>query len=285
VLLWRLIKPAILVALLALCGCFKAEGAPTNDLDTQSYIESALIASAASDTTDKNIVRGLIWMKDEDPEELWRRFNTYGEYLFQIYERGTTVAVCGREPASDGQNVYVVIAGAYFEYNGDDLSWLLNNSCFELISDANPVPVPVSNAEVIGEFGWFEWHANYLRFHFREKFSGNCRLRVKVKEGEPVTLNLGIADKSFFRKAVITNSAGLSLRAKPSLKSSVLKQLKYGNEILMTGNETYYAKGIDDIEDTVQFAEVRYKGEVGWIMWLDIKKDKTFIKVIGFETF
>jgi len=198
----------------------------------------------------------------------------YGFYLSgpqDLEDEGFGMNILSREVTPRSQDVYIHIV-FYAVHSGrvDETNAACRNNYFLLENEEGVAYEPVSVHYVVNQT-LFETACVVYKFKYVGDFRGELHLVAQVTgEAEPVRLDMGPADRNFYRTGVVKASAGLILRAAPTSAAPAVMTLRPGDTYYATGRYEFFWPEEDTAwYDCVTYDEVIVGDTRGWISTYD----------------
>ncbi|UCE27323.1 MAG: hypothetical protein JSW52_00810 [Candidatus Coatesbacteria bacterium] len=202
---------------------------------------------------------------------------TTDPYCFDVAGSGDSFRILGRSLAVGGHNVYVEHAYTRAEDDGffanadndareRELKEFYEGKHLRLVDGAGREYEAV-NARFV-KFQYFGWDsdvgAQIIEFTYPAEASGNLELIVKTDEESAARLDIGPADKNYYRRGIVTADEGLNFRISPSVTYAATEVMEAGDTFFLLGGRScsYVDK---EREKKAYFYEVIRDGREGWV--------------------
>jgi hypothetical protein len=200
--------------------------------------------------------------------------------------------------ALGGHNVYV--EQVYTRAEGDDLyNDYVDNDARDrelkefyenkhlLLADGAGREYEAVNARFVRfqDLGWeSDLDAQIIEFSYPGEASGNLELVVKIDEESAARLDIGPADKNYYRRATVAADDGLNFRVSPSVAYAPAAVLKAGDTFFLLGGRSY-SFAAKEMKKEVRYYEVIRDGREGWVAYRVAGEEDEYFTVGGFAAF
>jgi hypothetical protein len=203
---------------------------------------------------------------------------TADPYYFIADGSGNSFRILGRSVALNGHNVYVEQVytrpegdDLYNDYVDDDARDRELKEFYEnkhlLLADATGREYEALNARFVRfqDLGWdSNLDAQIIEFSYPAEASGHLELVVKIDEESATRVDIGPADKNYYRHATVTADEGLNFRVSPNLAYKPAAVLKAGDTLFLLGGRSC-SFADKEMKKEVHYYEVIRGGREGWV--------------------